>query len=571
MKRMLLTTAASFLFVLSASAAGPNIIYILADDMGVGDVKAYNPDCKFPTPNLDRLAADGMRFTDAHSNSSVCTPTRYGIMTGRYCWRTSKKRGVTGGLSPHLINPNRETVASLLKKQGYNTACIGKWHLGMDWSLKDGTIASDKSSQNMVDLKAKIKQGPNEIGFNYFFGMSASANHSPHCFIENGYVQGELEVLGENEKKAAGIQGKPGLVAKGFKQSEILPTFTHRTCEWVKKQVETNPDQPFFVYMPLNSPHSPIVPSAKFKGKSGLSPHGDFCMETDWAVGEVINTVNRLGITDNTIIIFTADNGSSPMAKFELMQAQGHYPSFIYRGLKGMTWEGGHRVPFIVRWPVVVKACAVSEQLICTTDLMATIAEVNGVTLANNVGEDSVSFLPALKGKNVSGIGKRGVVHHSDSGVFAMRSGKWKLLLDDVGGSRRSNPKDKPIIDSADIILFDMENDERETKNLSQKYPQVVEVMKKQLADYVNNGRSTSGIPEPNDTDGKSWAELWPLKDYLNEVSLAEMGTKAPQKAKNQEKKEQTQPEEQRPTAEEVKAARKAARKAQKANANNSK
>jgi len=564
MKRMLLTTAASFLFVLSASAAGPNIIYILADDMGVGDVKAYNQDCKFPTPNLDRLAADGMRFTDAHSNSSVCTPTRYGIMTGRYCWRTSKKRGVTGGLSPHLINPNRETVASLLKKQGYNTACIGKWHLGMDWSLKDGTIASDKSSQNMVDLKAKIKQGPNEIGFNYFFGIPASANHSPHSFIENGYVQGELEFLGENEKKAAGIQGKPGLVAKGFKQSEILPTFTHRTCEWVTKQVETNPGQPFFVYMPLNSPHSPIVPSPKFEGKSGLSPHGDFCMETDWAVGEVMNTIDRLGITDNTIIIFTADNGSSPMAKFELMQAQGHYPSFIYRGLKGMTWEGGHRVPFIVRWPVVVKGGTVSEQLICTTDLMATIADVNGVTLANNVGEDSVSFLPALKSENVSDGGKRGVVHHSDSGVFAMRSGKWKLLLDDVGGSRRSNPKDKPVIDSADIILFDMENDERETKNLSQKYPEVVEAMKKQLADYVNNGRSTPGMPVVNDAGGKSWVELWPLKDYLNEVSLAEMGTRAPQK-------EQTQPEEQRLTTEEVKAARKAARKAQKANANNSK
>ena len=571
MKRMLLTSAASFLFVLSASAAGPNVIYILADDMGVGDVKAYNPDCKFPTPNLDRLAADGMRFTDAHSNSSVCTPTRYGIMTGRYCWRTSKKRGVTRGLSPHLINPNRETVASLLKKQGYNTACIGKWHLGMDWSLKDGTITSDKSSQNMVDLKAKIKQGPNEIGFNYFFGIPASANHSPHCFIENGYVQGEIEFLGENETKAAGIQGKPGLVAKGFKQSEILPTFTHRTCEWVTKQVETNPDQPFFVYMPLNSPHSPIVPSAKFKGKSGLSPHGDFCMETDWAVGEVMNTVNRLGITDNTIIIFTADNGSSPQAKFEPMQAQGHYPSFIYRGLKGMTWEGGHRVPFIVSWPVVVKGGTVSEQLICTTDLMATIADVNGVTLANNVGEDSVSFLPALKGGNVSDSGKRGVVHHSDSGVFAMRSGKWKVLLDDVGGSRRSNPKDRPVIDSADIILFDMENDERETKNLSQKYPEVVEAMKKKLADYVNNGRSTPGVPVLNDAGGKSWAELWPLKDYLNEVSLAEMGISTPEKAKLQQKKEQAKLEEKRPTTEEVKAARKAARKARKANASNSK
>ena len=518
---------------LLSAADKPNIIYILADDMGVGDVKVYNKGCKFPTPALDKLAAEGMMFTDAHTNSSVCTPTRYGILTGRYSWRTSRKSGVTQGLSSHLIDPNRETVASLLKKMGYATACIGKWHLGMDWTLKDGSLADNKSDQSQVDLNKKIENGPNQNGFDYYFGMAASANHSPHCFIEDGFTVGELEVLDDKQKKAAGIDGKPGLVAKGFKQSEILPRFTQKTCEWIKKQATEKPDQPFFVYMPLNSPHSPIVPSAGFEGKSGLSSHGDFCMETDWSVGEVVKTLKDLGIDDNTMIIFTADNGTSPMAKFEPMQEQGHFPSYIYRGLKGETYEGGHRVPFIVKWPQQVNSGKVSDQIICTTDLMATAAEINGVKLANNAGEDSVSFLPALREQAIPGIDVRAVVHHSDAGVFAIRQGKWKLLLDNIGGSRRSNPKDKPVIDDAEIQLFDMANDPQESTNLSQKNPEIVEKLKKQLAEYVNHGRSNVGSPVSNDPmeAKKTWPQLWSLKAYLNEGTLVQVGSKPPRKA----------------------------------------
>ncbi|MDD7985392.1 arylsulfatase [Lentisphaera marina] len=526
----LLSLSCSFL----SAGEKPNIIYILADDMGVGDVKAYNKDCKFPTPALDKLAADGMMFTDAHTNSSVCTPTRYGILTGRYSWRTTMKSGVTQGLSPHLIDPNRETVASLLKKEGYATACIGKWHLGMDWSLKDGSIADSKSDQSQVDLSKEIQNGPNQNGFDYYFGMAASANHSPHCFIEDGYTVGELEVIDDKQKKAVGIDGKPGLVAKGFKQSEILPRFTGKTCEWIKSQVKENPDQPFFVYMPLNSPHSTIVPSAGFEGKSGLNPHGDFCMETDWSVGEVVKTVQSLGIEDNTMIIFTADNGTSPMAKFEPMQEQGHFPSYIYRGLKGETYEGGHRVPFIVKWPKAVKKSTVSDQVICTTDLMATAAEVNGLELANNEGEDSVSFFPALKEKAIPGVDARSVVHHSDAGVFAVRLGKWKLLLDNIGGSRRSNPKDKAVINDAEIQLFNMENDPQESTNLSQDHPEIVVRLKKQLAEVINNGRSNEGEAVANDTleSKQSWPQLWLIKDYLNEATLAQVGKKPPKSMK---------------------------------------
>ena len=514
MKKLSIATLSIFATTLLASAAKPNIVYILADDMGSGDVMAYNKDCKFPTPNIDRLAAEGMQFMDAHSNSSVCTPTRYGILTGRYAWRTFLKTGVEHGHDMHMINPERETVASLLKKQGYATACVGKWHLGMDWTSTDGKEIAQTKPQN-VDFSAPMKNCPLDVGFDYYFGIAASLNMDPHAYIDGRHIQGTLEFLKDKEAVAArGLVGaKPGWAAKEFVQSQVLPDFTKKTCAWIRE----NKDQPFFVYMPLNSPHSPIVPSSAFEGKSGITPHGDFCMETDWAVGEVLKTLDELGVADNTIVIFTADNGTSPGSKFDKAQAQGHYSSWIYRGLKGTTWEGGHRVPFLVRWPNGVKAGTVSDQLVCTTDLMATVADVIGEKLADNVGEDSVSFLPALKGEEIPNIGTRGVVHHSDSGVFAIRRGKWKLLFDNKGGSRRTNPKDKPVINSADLLLFDMENDVGETTNVSAEYPEVVESLKKLLAEYVNNGRSTPGAPQKNDPmqGNKKWTQINVVKEYI--------------------------------------------------------
>ncbi|VGO16278.1 Arylsulfatase [Pontiella desulfatans] len=515
MKKSALIAAIGLSAAITASAAKPNIIYILADDMGPGDVMAYNKDCKFPTPHLDRMAAEGMKFMDAHSNSSVCTPTRYGILTGRYAWRTFLKTGVEHGHDMHMIHPDRETVASFLKKQGYNTACVGKWHLGMDWTSTDGKEIAQTMPRN-VDFSAPMKNCPLDVGFDYFFGIAASLNMDPHAYIDGRLAQGTLEFLEDKEAvKARGFIGaKPGWAAKEFVQSQVLPDFTRKTCDWIRK----NADQPFFVYMPLNSPHSPIVPSSAFEGKSGITPHGDFCMETDWAVGEVLNTLDELGVADNTIVIFTADNGTSPGSKFEHAQAKGHYSSWMYRGLKGTTWEGGHRVPFLVRWPEGVKSGAVSDQLICTTDLIATVAELASVELPENVGEDSVSFLPALKGKAIPNIGSRGVVHHSDSGQFSIRRGKWKLLFDNHGGSRRKNPKDKPVINSADLLLFDMQNDVEETTNVAAEHPEVVDGLKRLLAEYVNNGRSTPGVPQTNDPvrGNKKWTQIEVVKEYLN-------------------------------------------------------
>ncbi|WP_139957652.1 sulfatase family protein [Flavicella sediminum] len=494
----------------------PNIIYILADDMGPGDVMLYNKDSKFPTPNIDRIGREGVKFMDAHTSSGVCTPTRYGILTGRYSWRTSTlKKGVLGGHSKHLIPADRTTLASLLQKEGYKTACVGKWHLGMDWEFLQASN-STRIKANNVNMHTPIKNGPNANGFDYYYGISASLNMNPHVFIKNDKAQGTFEYLKDQDAlaKRGYIGAKPGWSAKEFEQDQVLPTFTKKTCEWIRE----NKDEPFFVYMPLNSPHSPIVPSKNFLNKSGLNDHGDFCMETDWAIGQVLKTLDELKIADNTIVVFTSDNGTSPKAGFPVMAKKGHHSSWIYRGMKGTNWEGGHRMPFLVRWPNKVKAGQVSDQLICTTDMMATCAELLGINLTDNEGEDSVSFLPALQSKPIKNIAERAVVHHSDKGIFSVRYGKWKLMFDNSGGSNRTDPrKDEAIKDNASILLFDMDNDATEDVNLASKFPEIVEKLKKKLAEVIKDGRSTEGKKIGNDPIGKGikWKELNVVEDYL--------------------------------------------------------
>ncbi len=500
----------------SQSVEVPNIVYILADDMGPGDVTAYNMDSKIPTPHLDRLAAEGMIFMDSHTSSGVCTPTRYGILTGRYSWRTWKKEGVLQGHSEHLIDPARETVASMLKKIGYVTACFGKWHLGMDWHSADGKEIRSSKPTN-VDFQKPIQNGPLDLGFDKYFGISASLNMDPHAFIEDRHIQGTLEFLKDMDAvKARGYIGaKPGWAAKEFEQDQVLGTITRQTCEWIRE----NSNKPFFVYMPLNSPHSPIVPSRDFAGKSGLNDHGDFCMETDWSVGAVMKTLKEEGIVENTIVIFTADNGTSPKAGFGVMAEKGHHSSWIYRGMKGTNWEGGHRTPFIVRWPAQVKAGSVSNELICTTDFMATCADLLGIKLEDSIAEDSVSFLPALMNKRIPGNDKRLIIHHSDKGIFSVRSGKWKVMFDDFGGSNRGDArKDDPIINAAPLQLFDMSTDSIEKVNLAAEHPEVIERMKQELADIIRKGRSTPGKEQPTDLkdSGLKWPQLEVIEQYMN-------------------------------------------------------
>ncbi|WP_226996530.1 sulfatase family protein [Thalassotalea crassostreae] len=489
----------------------PNIIYILADDMGQGDTTAYNSNSKIPTPNLKRLAEEGMTFTNVHSNSSVCTPTRYGVLTGRYAWRTTLKNGVYGGYSQHLIPTIRETVPSLLKKQGYATAVTGKWHLGMDMASSDGKKIHKGYGEN-ADLSKPIKNGPNAVGFDYYYGISASLNMSPHAYIENDKVQGELVFLKDKKSvKGAGLVGaKTGWMAKDFKQDQVQTTFINKAIDWIEQQQKSDSKKPFFVYIPLNSPHSPIVPSKDFIGKSGLSDHGDFTMEMDYEIGRLLNVLDKLGITDNTMVVFTSDNGTSPAAKLDKMQAQGHYSSMEYRGLKGSLYEGGHRVPFIVRWPNTVKAGSTTNYHGSLVDMMATAADITGTSLADNTGEDSVSFLPVLQGKSVDDS-KRGVVYHSDAGYYSIAQGKWKLILDKKGGTRRLNPKDKnsPVKNAENIQLFNMKNDTSERVSVHKQHPEVVANLSKLLKEYIVKGRSNGNAPASNDDIDEKLKNKW--------------------------------------------------------------
>lgn len=514
MRQAILAGIVTLLAASPANAAKPNVVYILADDMGYGDVSACNAGSKIATPNIDRLGREGMRFTDAHTNSSVCTPTRYGILTGRYCWRTEKKSGVLQGHSGHLIDSARETVASFLRKRGYATACIGKWHLGMDWTSKDGQKVNVSSGKN-VDFQQPVTNGPLDLGFDYYFGISASLNHAPHAYIENRKVLGKLTwVEGKQARGKRNIDGKDGWVADNYEQDEVLSTFTEKTIDWLGQHRRKAPHQPFFVYLPLSAPHAPIVPSAGFQGKSPLGKYGDYCLEVDWVVGRVLGALEKLDLADNTVVVFTSDNGPSPQAKLERLQALGHLASGGFRGLKGSLWEAGHRVPFLVRWPAVVKAGEVSKQVICTTDLLATLADLHDAELPGNAGEDSVSFLPALRGKPILGNTKRAVVHHSDSGLFAIRRGNWKVVFDKGGGTRRKNPRDPPVRNPAEVQLFDMERDSVESSNLQEERPEIVKELAVLLYKYITDGRSTPGARQ-NNKQGKRWSQIDVIRNYI--------------------------------------------------------
>ena len=484
--------AASIALGAIAKTSNPNIIYILCDDLGYGDVGVCNPDGKIPTPNMDRLGREGMVFTDAHSGSAVCTPTRYGIITGRYCWRSSLKKGVLKGYSKHLIEEGRMTVASLLKEKGYHTAFIGKWHMGWDWNLPDdytGTIGY--STVAPVDFSKPITHGPKENGFTYSYGHCGSLDMPPYVYVENGMPTAiplkETEATKEESKNG---WWRKGLTAPDFDHWDVLPNFTRRAVNYVKEQAKT--DQPFFLYLPLPSPHTPVLPTDEYKGKSGIdSLYADFTLMTDDCIGQVMKAVEQSGISDNTMIIVTSDNGCSPQADFEELLAQGHNPSHIYRGSKADIFEGGHRVPFIVRWPAKVKKASVCEDTTCLTDFMATCADIVGTKLPADAGEDSVSMLPNLLGSN-SGALREATVHHSFLGTFAIRQGKWKLVTDPhSGGWSTPRPKDKELWqDLPKVQLYDLEADPGETTNVQDQHPEVVERLRDLLRKYKNDGRS---------------------------------------------------------------------------------
>ena len=473
MKQNITTLAVCLLLSIrafSTIAEKPNIIYILCDDLGYGDVKCLGGErSKIATPNIDRLAAGGMIFTDAHSSSAVCTPTRYGILTGRYNWRTHLQSGVLNGYSAPLIDKDRLTVPAFLQQHGYATACIGKWHLGMAISEKDPM--------------ALIGDGPTTRGFDSYFGISSSLDMPPFAFIENDRF---------TEAPTAQKQWlRKGAAAPGFEAADVLPTLARKAAEYITTR--SKEPSPFFLYLPLASPHTPILPTKEWQGKSGLSAYGDFVMETDGAVGEVLAALDKAGIANNTLIMFTSDNGCSPAAKVDELESKGHFPSELRRGYKADIWDGGHHVPFIVRWPAKIKAGGRTDQLTCLIDLMATSAEIVGAKLPENAGEDSVSLLPVLLG-TATGPVHEAVVHHSISGKFAIRQGRWKLeLCKGSGGWSKGGVTDEPG------QLYDMGKDVSEQKNEYNEHPEIVSQLTKLLERYVADGRSTPGLAQKND------------------------------------------------------------------------
>jgi arylsulfatase A len=503
----------TFLVMLAgASGAGsprdvaPNIVLILCDDLGYGDVQANGTGGKIPTPNIDRLAQEGMRFTDAHATSSVCTPTRYGLLTGRYHWRSRLQRGVLGGLSPRLIEPGRETLASMLKAKGYHTACIGKWHLGMDWVIKPGRsvteLGIEHAAQNdSVDYGQPIKNGPQSVGFDYFFGISASLDMVPYTYIENDRVTAlptaerdfpMHEGRGENRTRR-------GPAAPEFDAAQVQPEFFRRAVEYIEQRSgEKGKRVPFFLYLPLASPHTPIVPTPEWQGRSELNPYADFVMEMDAGIGQILQALDRMNVSGETLVIFSSDNGCSPQAKIPELADKGHAVSGPWRGHKADLYEGGHRVPFIVRWPGVVRAGRVSDHLISQVDLYATLAAMLDIEIAANAAEDSISFLKMLRSSEASPARQQLAVQSVD-GAFGVRDGRWKLALC-PGSGGWSAPRDAAAVAQGlpDTQLYDLETDPGERDNVQAQHPERVQRMSDWLMEIIMNGRSTPGPGQEN-------------------------------------------------------------------------
>ena len=500
---------ACFLVVLASSisqaASKPNIVFILADDMGIGDVMALSKRCRIETPNLDRLASQGIAFTDAHTSSSVCTPTRYAILTGRYNWRSRLKNGVCWGWSRRLIEDGRMTVGSFLQQNGYSTAAIGKWHLGMSWPLKDGSFADDGDTFKQdfenaynVDYFKPVQNGPTSVGFDTFFGISASLDMPPYVYIQN-----DKPLVTKIVTKAFHRDGPADV---DFEDVDVLPRLTQETVKVINDRAdESKNGKPFFIYFPLNAPHTPISPTKEFAGKSGLNKYGDFVMQVDWTVGQVMAALDSAGVADNTLLIFTTDNGCSPQANFPELAKKNHFPSDVYRGHKADIYEGGHRVPFIVRWPGHVKPGTTSSQTIGQLDLFATAADILDQDVPATAAEDSVSILPALLGQDKQPL-REAIVHHSINGSFSIRQGKWKLALcPGSGGWSEPRPGRSNFSGKPPVQLFDLDEDIGETMNVAEQHPEIVERLTALLQTYADRGRSTPGPDQPNTGEVDIW------------------------------------------------------------------
>ena len=453
----------------------PNIVIMLADDMGWGDPGCYNPQSKTPTPNIDQLARQGMRFTDAHSTSSVCTPTRYALLTGRYAWRTHLKKGVLQGYDPMLIESGRLTIASLLKAQGYKTGAVGKWHLGF-------------GNTKPVDYAKPLTPGPNTIGFDYFFGIPSSLDFTPYVYVENEAVtEAPSATVADSKSQREGGTGfwRGGPIAPSLKHADVLGTLTDKAVGFIQRQTKV---QPFFLYFPLTAPHTPWLPLGEWKGKSGAGDYGDFVMQTDAMVGRVLQALQDAGFSENTLVIFTSDNGAHWLP--EDIKRYNHAANGPWRGQKSDIWEAGHRIPFIARWPGKIKAGSVNDELIGLIDLPATAAAIVNQKLPQGAAEDSYNLMPTLLQGQQKRPLREALIHHSGDGLFAIRQGDWKLAFG-LGSRGFSEPKEiKPQPGGAQGQLYNLKDDPTEQNNLWLQKPDVVARMSALLKKYQDEGHS---------------------------------------------------------------------------------
>jgi len=486
----------------------PNIVLILADDMGPGEPSHAGG--IVPTPTLDRMVKEGMRFTDAHTSSSVCTPTRYGILTGRYNWRSRLKRSVLFNPTDRaLMDPNRMNLPNFLQKAGYHTACVGKWHLGADWVKlpRDARLDKDKRSASWrVDYSKPFKNGPVDVGFDEAFFILSSLDMAPYVYLRNNRAVTVPTVNKGFPHNEYNKYQRIGAAAKDFEASTCLADWAAESRSYIRRRAKDKSEKPFFLYLPLTSPHTPITPGKAFKGRyKQYSWYADFMAETDWVVAQVLEQLKQSGLDDNTLVIFTSDNGFAPYVKIPKMIAAGYRPSGPFRGAKATIYEGGHRVPFIVRWPGRVAPGSTSNVTICTTDFFATFAELLGRKgqIPDNAAEDSFSFYPCLKGK--TDPTRPFTIHHSISGKFAIRKGDWKLLLTRDGGGGWALPWKKVKTPAKVVQLYNLKDDPGESRNLEDTHPEIVSELVNDLAKALHAGRTTPGKKQRN--------EGWPYRD----------------------------------------------------------
>lgn len=547
----------------------PNIVLMFADDLGYGDVSSFNPNSKINTKNIDRLAEEGMRFKDSHATSALCTPSRYGLLTGRYNWRSRLKSFVVRGDSETLIEKDRITLAHMLKNNGYRTAAVGKWHLGMDWELldepnyehfsldpddpdyqkieqqygRDGNfdirLEQPKIEGLDIDYTKPIKYGPNDYGFDYFFGTSASIDQPPYVYIENNRFTAEPtifyglpDVARDNPSQQQAWQMGPA--DPEFKVENVMPEMQEKVLDLLDDFGDR--EEPFFLYYPTHLVHGPLVPADEFEGLSGLGLYGDFVLQLDAYVGQVIDKLKEKGVFEDTIFIFTSDNGASAVAGFDELKAQGHNPSHIFRGLKADAWEGGHREPTIVSYPRMIEPGTTSNHMVSHSDYYRTIAEILDVEVPDDAAEDSVSLVSLWQGYDKEL--REDIVHSTGNGGLAIRRGQWKLIFVEDGGGfaalGNTNFEAKE--------LYDIQSDISEENNVIDEHPEVVEELTGILEEYVINGRSTKGESQENERNNPygDWEQLEWMKDYEGYIEQFKNGkNEAPARKVNKKAEEE--------------------------------